>query len=463
MIIQPVSRDSAWPVGAATSKAERAYRSRLSAMRGRRQAVAAAALLAGDLFAVSACAVVAGVLAEGGGPPGWLVASVPAWPLLIGAYHLYGPRGYGLGHDHLREVRSLIQALLVGCFLAAGVHVAGYPLAFDTLALFGAVAAAALFVVRSGVRYALTWTLGPERVLLVGKDASLDRLARRVRFRRDVSTVGHTPTCETTPAGADHVIVEYAALTAETFPGLPAHLTAHSLRVSLLAPEPTSLAWLSYAEPLECGALISVRVRPPSMAARALKRASDVIGAAVAAVALAPVLVVLAVAIRLDSPGRVLFPQDRAGKGGRRFVMWKFRTMVADAEELRQTLLARSRDPNWLDLEEDPRITRVGRLLRRSSLDELPQLWNVLRGEMSLVGPRPLIQPEQEHAPAWARTRSDVVPGVTGLWQVAGRAAIPFEDMLRLDRVYVMTWSLRRDVEILLRTVPAVLTAKGAN
>jgi lipopolysaccharide/colanic/teichoic acid biosynthesis glycosyltransferase len=130
---------------------------------------------------------------------------------------------------------------------------------------------------------------------------------------------------------------------------------------------------------------------------------------------------------------------------------------------MRAALLARSRDPNWLHLDDDPRVTRVGRLLRRSSLDELPQLWNVLRGQMSLVGPRPLVEVEYAQAPLWAHPRSDVDPGITGIWQVSGRTTIPFEDMLRLDSLYVITWSLGRDLWILLRTVPAVLSARGAN
>jgi lipopolysaccharide/colanic/teichoic acid biosynthesis glycosyltransferase len=194
-----------------------------------------------------------------------------------------------------------------------------------------------------------------------------------------------------------------------------------------------------------------------------LKRTLDVVLAAAALVLAAPAMLLIALAVRLDSPGPVLFRQRRIGYLGREFTVRKYRTMVADADAQRAALLALSRDPNWLDLERDPRITRVGRLLRLSSLDELPQLWNVLRGEMSLVGPRPLIPEEHARLPAWARRRVTVPPGVTGLWQVSGRTSISFEDMLRLDCAYIRTWSFAGDLAILLRTVPAVLSRRGAN
>jgi lipopolysaccharide/colanic/teichoic acid biosynthesis glycosyltransferase len=194
----------------------------------------------------------------------------------------------------------------------------------------------------------------------------------------------------------------------------------------------------------------------------AAKRAIDIAGALLGLVALTPLMLAVALAVSAGSPGAPVFRQRRAGRGGRGFGMWKFRTMVAGAERLRPLLIGDSRDGDWLDLEDDPRITPVGRLLRRTSLDELPQLVNVLRGEMSLVGPRPL--PLEEHAriPEWATARMDVRPGVTGLWQIRGRAAVGFTDMLQLDCEYVSRASLWLDLKILARTVPAVLAAKGA-
>jgi exopolysaccharide biosynthesis polyprenyl glycosylphosphotransferase len=206
-------------------------------------------------------------------------------------------------------------------------------------------------------------------------------------------------------------------------------------------------------------------IAPPvfTRSSRFLKRSMDVAGALVTLVAVTPFLAIIALAIRLDSPGPVLFHQQRIGRRGRPFSLLKFRTMVADAEERRAALIGESSDPHWLHLDHDPRITRVGRLLRLSSLDELPQLWNVLRGEMSLVGPRPIIESEDRQLDGWRRSRVDLTPGLTGLWQVLGRTRIPFEEMVKLDYLYVTNWSLWTDVRLILRTIPAVLHRRGAN
>jgi lipopolysaccharide/colanic/teichoic acid biosynthesis glycosyltransferase len=194
-----------------------------------------------------------------------------------------------------------------------------------------------------------------------------------------------------------------------------------------------------------------------------LFRVLDLLIASVMLILAAPLLIVLAIAIKLDSRGPVLFWQERVGKGGVRFRLVKFRTMVADAEGQRASLVEHSTDPNWLKLEHDPRITRVGRRLRRFSLDELPQLWNVLRGEMSMVGPRPLTPEEDERVLGWARGRLDLTPGMTGYWQVLGRTDIPFEEMVKLDYLYVINWSLWQDVRLMLRTLPVVIRGRGAN
>ena len=196
----------------------------------------------------------------------------------------------------------------------------------------------------------------------------------------------------------------------------------------------------------------------------AIKRTMDVILAAGALVAVAPLLAAVALAIKFDSRGPVLFRQTRMGVGGRRFQILKFRTMVADADRQKASLahLNEYPDARLFKIKHDPRITRLGHFLRRTSLDELPQLWNVLRGEMSLVGPRPCVPEEFEHYAPHHMERLFVVPGVTGPWQVSGRnTVLDFEEVVRMDSEYIRTWSLLRDVVILLKTIPA-LYGKGA-
>jgi len=209
-------------------------------------------------------------------------------------------------------------------------------------------------------------------------------------------------------------------------------------------------------------------ISPPrlSHSSRLLKRCLDVFVSAVGLVLLAPVFAVVAVAVKLDSPGPVFFRQVRMGKRGKRFRIWKFRTMATDAEERKSSLAHLNKharkggDPRMFKIQNDPRITRVGAFLRRYSLDELPQLINVLRGEMSLVGPRPLILDEDQHVHEWGRERLNLKPGITGPWQVLGRSNIPFEEMVRLDYLYVTGWSLFRDAGLIVRTVPAVARAR---
>jgi exopolysaccharide biosynthesis polyprenyl glycosylphosphotransferase len=200
---------------------------------------------------------------------------------------------------------------------------------------------------------------------------------------------------------------------------------------------------------------------PPS--SRFLKRSLDVGVSSVALVLLAPLFALIAIAIKVSSPGPVFFRQERRGQNERLFRIIKFRTMVADAEAQKHEVahlnkhLTNGGDPRMFKIANDPRATRFGRQLRRFSIDELPQLINVLRGEMSLVGPRPLILDEDCHVGAWGRQRLDLKPGCTGPWQVMGGSQIPFEEMVRLDYLYVTGWSLLDDLKLIMRTVPAVL------
>jgi exopolysaccharide biosynthesis polyprenyl glycosylphosphotransferase len=172
---------------------------------------------------------------------------------------------------------------------------------------------------------------------------------------------------------------------------------------------------------------------------------------------------IIGIAIRLDSPGPILYVQRRVGMGGREFRMIKFRSMVQNADKMHADLIRQTgADPKRPKWENDPRITRVGRWLRRTSLDELPNCINVIRGEMSIVGPRPPVPSEVELYEPWQRQRLNTQPGITGLWQVSGRSKVPFEEQCLLDIYYIENWSIGLDIQILLRTVPNVLLGNGA-
>jgi lipopolysaccharide/colanic/teichoic acid biosynthesis glycosyltransferase len=194
------------------------------------------------------------------------------------------------------------------------------------------------------------------------------------------------------------------------------------------------------------------------------KRAIDLTGALLGLALLAPLILIIAGAVKLSSPGPIIFRQRRSGRGGKPFWMYKFRTMVADAEVRKKALLAQSeQDGPAFKIKNDPRVTRLGRVLRKTSLDELPQLWNVLKGDMSLVGPRPLPCAEADACEGWQRRRLDVTPGITCIWQVRGRSAVSFADWVRMDVQYIRSQSLQQDLKLLLLTVPAVLLRRGAH
>jgi len=195
----------------------------------------------------------------------------------------------------------------------------------------------------------------------------------------------------------------------------------------------------------------------------ALKRAFDLVGATLLLFVLSPVMLVAALAIKLTSRGPIFYSSQRPGIGGRTFPCMKFRTMVAGAERLQDRLEEHNEVGGAIfKMREDPRVTAVGRFLRRWSFDELPQLFNVLRGEMSLVGPRPLPQRDYDRLEDWHRKRYLVLPGMTGLWQVSGRSELDFDELVRLDFLYLERWSVFLDLTILLKTIPAVIRARGA-
>ena len=199
-------------------------------------------------------------------------------------------------------------------------------------------------------------------------------------------------------------------------------------------------------------------------ASYAAKRAIDILASGIGMILISPVYLAIAAAVKFTSPGPVIFSQIRVGRYGRHFRFYKFRSMRTDAEAMKDSLMAQneSKDGVIFKMKDDPRITKVGKFLRRTSLDELPQLWNVFIGDMSLVGPRPPVPREVEQYTLEDRKRLDVIPGITCLWQIKGRSTIPFNEQVRLDKEYILAPSVWKDIVILLKTIPAILGGKGA-
>lgn len=325
--------------------------------------------------------------------------------------------------------------------------------------------------------------------ILVGQAESVRRLEARWADRTDVNVVAtcswrspheNAPVGAVSDAGMAEVVREVLAVVA--------HRQATSVVIAsgraFNTPALRHLAWalqraeveclvvadmndhVEYLRPRRVGDQIALSLRAPNdhLMSLAAKSLLDRFSAAMALVVLAPLLLVVAIAIRLGSRGPAIFRQERTGRDGVPFTIYKFRTMVVDAEDRLDGLRARNEGAGPLfKLRDDPRITRLGRLLRRTSIDELPQLVNVVRGDMSLVGPRPALPAETSQYSEWVWRRLHVKPGLTGLWQVSGRSALSWEESIRMDLQYVNTWNLRLDLAILARTVRAVLASDGAH
>jgi exopolysaccharide biosynthesis polyprenyl glycosylphosphotransferase len=262
---------------------------------------------------------------------------------------------------------------------------------------------------------------------------------------------------------ADCLFVASSAVTAEDVVQIMKARRLEDVEVRFTANLPTVLS--SRLAPQTIGGVmtLSVNVLQLTRFQAAAKRACDVLVAGLGLLLLAPLLIAVALAIKLSSRGPVVFRQERIGLRSRPFTLLKFRTMVAGADQLLESLREQNEaDGPLFKLRHDPRVTRVGRFLRRYSIDELPQLVNVLKGQMSLVGPRPPLASEVALYEEWQLDRLEVRPGITGLWQVSGRSELSFEDYVRLDLFYVENWSIAYDLFILSKTIPLLVSARGA-
>ncbi len=418
----------------------------------------------------------------------WLaLLCLPLMIVLFKVYGLYDRDMKRISHSTVDELPWLLHAIVIGVLLfwLFARYTSVRRLDLEEIALLSGGMALLVPAVRVAIRRIAVRFIGQERALLVGHGRMTDMLVRKLRGHPEyqVEVIGALATGsrreQNSPIeilggveelsdlvqrhGVTRVLIAPGDLGDSELDELLKSCRGLSLRVSILPRLSDMLGPAVEIDDVE--GITVLGLSPPQLprSSRAIKRAIDIVVSMSLLLISSPVLLVVSLAIKLDSRGPVLFSQERIGQGGRRFRLYKLRTMVADAESRREALLTRSIDPNWLFLHTDPRITRVGKWLRRLSLDELPQLWNVLRGEMSMVGPRPLIPAEDERVQHWARGRLDLTPGITGYWQVLGRTRIPFEEMVKLDYLYVMNWSLWQDFRLMLRTLPAVILGRGGN
>ena len=404
----------------------------------------------------------------------WASVFVPAWVLLAKLHGLYDRDQRALRHLTVDElptilVWSLSSVAATGVFL--WLTPAGAPSAGAAVTGWVIVVASAV-VLRSFARFAWRQIVPHERVLVVGSGPLADATRRKLELFPDIhinvaaqvdeEQVGNRTWAAELPH-FDRVILASQAIDEPLIADLIALCRREGMKLSVVPPARGMFGTAVRLTHVADLPVVEYHTWDVSRSTLLLKRVMDLAVSLPALVVLAPFFALIAVAIRLDSRGPVFFRQLRAGLGGKPFRVFKFRTMVVNAEAEREKLVRLDdlRDP-VIKLRRDPRVTRVGRLLRRFSLDELPQLINVARGDMSLVGPRPELVELVDRWPPAHRFRLSVKPGMTGPMQVFGRSELRFDEWLAVERDYIENVSLGRDLRILALTLPTVFTGRGA-
>jgi exopolysaccharide biosynthesis polyprenyl glycosylphosphotransferase len=346
----------------------------------------------------------------------------------------------------------------------------GVEVVWTWIAMFGA-----LFVARASARRLVAAVTSPERCLVVGDMNAIETVARKLSTSHvNARVIAGLPVSERQPTleedafrelvrhhAIERMIIAPVSTDAADTLELIRLVKAVGVRVSLL-PRLLEVVGSSVEfDNVDGLTMLGVRRFGLPRSSRLTKRTFDLVGCTLGLIGIAPVFAAIVAAIRLDSRGPVFFRQTRVGRDGRHFEILKFRSMCADAEERKRELVHLNESNGLFKISDDPRITRVGRFLRKTSLDELPQLINVWRGDMSLVGPRPLVLDEDAQVAGFDRARLALTPGMTGHWQILGSARIPMEEMVGIDYLYVANWSLWTDVKILVRTVPYILGRRG--
>ncbi|MEA2331497.1 MAG: hypothetical protein QOH58_1635 [Thermoleophilaceae bacterium] len=448
----------------------------------RRDNIGRLALVAADMVAVVVAWLIVSVLPFSELVFSWWVAAyLPFYALLAKAAGLYDRDQFVLHKTTLDEAPSLVGVAAIFALAIEGVQAFVYTGGSHPLPMWAVLVAAAV-VMRAVARFVTVRMTATERVLVVG-DAPTAAVIRR-KLAGDAglnaTVVGRVGPPDTRGDRPDKLL--------GSVDDLPAVLERHQIERVMVAPSqgggedvvdiiraatacgvrvavlPRMLEVIGTAvefDDLGGHVLLGVRGFGLSPSSRLLKRSFDVVVASGMVVALSPLLVSIAVAVRLGSRGPVLFRQTRVGRLGNEFQMLKFRTMVHGADERKHELLELNTAAPMFKVADDPRTTRLGRHLRRRSLDELPQLFNVLRGDMSLVGPRPLITEEDRLFSGWQRRRHHVAPGITGPWQILGSSRVPMSDMVTIDYLYCANWSLWLDAKIMARTVPYMLSRRS--
>lgn len=441
--------------------------------------------LLGDLLAMALAVGVA--LVADDGSPGTTVALAALWLALMGAARAYEPMPPGLGEMRLRRLLRASVGLGLACWvLSALAPQRAEPGALVLLTATVTAAAAGHRVANRGLRLVRRAPDHATPVVVAGDPDDVRRVLTELRRspRWDVVAVcatrpvldEHAPLGAVTHVGVQDLVEVAAAHRAEAVIGVPGpELDPASLRrlswqlertgVHLLLGTGLLDVGVTRATLVHGGDLAMLHVRPTVHAgpAHVAKQLVERTAAAAALVVLGPILLLVALAVRLETPGGAIFRQTRIGQHGQPFTMLKFRSMSDGADRARDLVAdGNESDGVLFKIRSDPRVTRVGRVIRRYSLDELPQLVNVVRGDMSLVGPRPALPDEVERYDADARRRLAARPGLTGLWQVSGRSDLSWEDTVRLDLHYVDNWSFLLDAGIVLRTVGTVLGHRGA-
>jgi exopolysaccharide biosynthesis polyprenyl glycosylphosphotransferase len=403
--------------------------------------------------------------------------------LLFARVDLYADRARRPGMIQIATALFQVAVISLVFALASGQHFSSYYVFYGSL-IFGTVFISALRELQLRATAGLLERAGyRRRAVLVGSGRHAEAVAQALsgRARTKVDIVGHMSLSSHAPNGLrplgtldqlpevlTHERVQEVILADPDFPqDKTVELVdlCHRRGVTVHVAPTTMEILMERAEFVPGQSVPLFMLRPPVFDGLdfALKRTFDLVIATLSLLVLSPLFALIALLVKVTSPGPVIYRSIRPGIGGRPFACLKFRTMAIEAEDVQDELESLNEKTGALfKIRDDPRLTAVGRALRRFSLDELPQLANVVRGEMSLVGPRPLPLRDFERLEEWHKKRYLVLPGITGLWQVSGRAELDFDDLVRLDFLYLERWSILLDLTILLRTIPAVLSRRGA-